>query len=385
MHAFRKAVAFVGLLVICACGATSTKSATVSPSPSPAASPSLSASPSPVIENPVLVGQSSNPSTVIVMRPDGSVIATLPGTGMADQHAVGAYLVVGSSVSGKAWSVDAAGVVKNVAPAAAELLAAYPYSPPLVVDSSTAIIGCVTSAQGCSVERVDLSTGAVRTLLTVPAVTGQAAMGFGSSLTALDVSPDGSTVWLRRVSSVAGAWRLSIVGVNVQTGSVTSHYLPDAMGGRDLAISRDGTSVAGQEAAGTNSANLEIAHLHVFSLNTGVDSDVEGTAPYVAGWPPPGPPTVVFAPDGGAVAWWGGFNNGDTDYRINLAAIGGTGKPLFRLDDHQPDAPMTAVYWLDPTTLVVQTTSGRPFSLDATTGAIKALPTGLYTLSAVLR
>jgi len=305
---------------------------------------------------------------------------------MVDQHAVGAYLVVGSSGSGKAWAIDAAGVVKDLAPAAAKLLASNPYSPPLVVDSSTAIIGCVTSPQGCCVERVDLRTGAVRGLLTVPAVTGQAAMQYGSSLTALDVSPDGSTVWLRQVSSVAGAWRLAIVGVNLQTASAASRDLPSAlMDEHDLAISRDGKSVAGQEDAGANSANLEIAHLHVFSFDTNVDSDVQGTAPYVRGLPPPGPSTMVFAPDGGAVAWWGGFNNGDTDYRINLAAIGGTGKPLFRLDDHQPDAPMTAVYWLDPTTLAVQTTSGSPFSLDATTGASKALPMGLYSLSAVLR
>ncbi len=43
MHAFRKALAFVGLLVICACGATSTKSVAVSPSASSPTPASVSA------------------------------------------------------------------------------------------------------------------------------------------------------------------------------------------------------------------------------------------------------------------------------------------------------------------------------------------------------
>jgi hypothetical protein len=382
MFKYQKALGLLGLVLICACGSTSTKSGTVPSSTSMAA-----ASPTPApLDNSVLIGHTDQPSRVIVMRRDGSVVATLSGTGVVDQHAVGSYVVVGSAGSGKAWSIDASGAVADVAPPAAKLLASYPYSPPLIVDSSTAIIGCGNSTQGCSTQRVDLTTGTVRTLLTVPAVSGQAAMEFGASLTALDLSPDAHTVWLRKVSSVAGSWRLAIVGLDLQTGAVTSHELPDALiGEHDLAISRDGKSVAGQEDAGTSSANLAIAHLHVVSVPTGVDADVQGTAPYVRGWPPPGPPTIVFAPNDGEVAWWGGFDNGDTDYRINFATIGGAGRPLFRLDDTDlAHGWMKAVFWLDAATLAVQVESTTPFLVDTTTGAMRSLPAGLGTLDAVL-
>ena len=383
MRPVRTVLSLAGLVVICACGSTSTISnaASVSPTAAQATSPS----PPVAAGKSVLVGQSSSPATVIVMRPDGSVIATLPGTGLADQHAVGAYLFTDAAGTGKASSVDAAGTVKAVAPAAATLLASYPYSPALIVDSSTAIIGCVTGPGGCSAQLVDLNTGAPRTLLTVPAVTGQAAMQYGASLSALEVSTDKQTVWLREVSPDGTAWRLTIVGINLQSGAVTTRDLPSALLNEpDLAISSDGKLVAGQEDAGTNGNNLAVAHLHLVSLETNVDSDVQGTAPYVRGWPPPASPTIVFAPDSRTVAWWGGFNNADTDSRINVAALGASGTPLIRLDDaNLASEPMKAVYWLDPSTLVAQTQTG-PFSIDATTGAMKPMPADLHTLVAIL-
>lgn len=387
MLPFRKGSALVGLILMCACGSASPKSAVVPASPSSSTAPASSPTPPAQLDNSVLVGQINAPPTVVVMKRDGSLVATLAGTGVADQHAVGAYVVVDSTGSGKAWSVDASGTIKVVAPTAAKVLASYPYSPPLIIDSSTAIIGCAQTTRGCSALEVDLSTGEVHTLLTVPAVTGQAAMQYGASLVALDVSSDAYTVWLRMISSasVTSPWHIAIVGIDLRSGSVTSHDLTGALiDEHDLAISRSGISVAGQEDAGTNSANLAIAHLHVVSLDTKRDSDVQGTAPYVRGWPPPGPSTVVFAPDGGAVAWWGGFNNGDTDYRINLATVGGTGKPLFRVSDTTYGQHLSAVYWLDAATLVAQTDTAT-LSIDTATGAMKALPTSINTLVGVLR
>jgi hypothetical protein len=316
------------------------------------------------------------------MKRDGTVLAAVPGTGVASQHAVGAYVVV--SGAGKASSVDARGHINTVATSAVKLFATYPYSPPLIVDSSTAIVGCVTSSRGCSTVRVDLATGAVHTLLTVPALTGQAAMRPpGTSLVLLDISLDSRTAWLERVSPDGG--RLDAVGVDIQSGAVTTHGLPSSIDDPDLAISRDGKSVAGQEDAGTNSANLAVAHLHVISMVTGADSDVQGAAPYVRGWPPPGAPTVVFSPDGISVAWWGGYENGDTDNRINLTTVGGTGRALFKLDDTVlAHGWMSAVYWLDATTLVVQVESKAPFLVDTTTGTMRSLPAGMTTLDAVL-
>jgi hypothetical protein len=387
MFRFRRGSALVALVLMSACASASPKSGLEPASPSP--SPALASTPTPVasLDNSVLVGQIDQPPTVVVIRRGGSTIATLAGTGVPDQHAVGAYVVVDGGGSGKAWSVDAKGTIKPVAQAAVKLLESNPYSPPLIIDSSTAIIACARTVQGCSVQRVDLGTGAVQTLFTAAAVTGQAAMEYGASLVALDVSTDASKVWLRKIGPAAGSgsWRLDLVGVDIRTGSVTSHNLPDAlMGDPDLATSRGGELVAGQEGAGTNSANLAIAHLHIFSLDTNSDADVQGAAPYVRGWPPPGAPTVVFAPDGGAVAWWGGFNNGDTDYRVNLATAVSAGRQLLRLSDTTYGQHLTAVYWLDTTTLVAQADAAT-LSIETTSGAIKELPPSINALVAVLR
>src|SRR5690349_17572590 len=270
MVRFSRALALVGLLVLFACGPAPAKSAD-EPSSSPTAitgslpSPTVGVSTTPTpLRDAVLVGHTDQPPTVIVMKRDGTVLATVPGTGVADQHAVGAYVVVGT---GKASSVDARGAVKGVALSAVELFASYPYSPPLIVDSSTAIVGCVSSSGKCSTVRVDLATGAVHTLLTAPALIGRAAMRpLGTSLVLLDISPDSRTAWLERVNSDGG---LDVLGVDIQTGAVSVYHLPSAIDDPWLAISRDGKSVAGQEDAGTNSANLAIAHLHIVSTVTG--------------------------------------------------------------------------------------------------------------------
>ena len=120
MFKFRLASAFAGLLVIGACGSPSTAKpvATSSSNPTSAAS----ATPAGSFGNAVLVGHSDSTATVVVMRLDGSIMATLPGVGVVDQHAVGAYLVVASFGSSKGWTIDASGVVKDVAPAAVAIL-----------------------------------------------------------------------------------------------------------------------------------------------------------------------------------------------------------------------------------------------------------------------
>ena len=43
-------------------------------------------------------------------------------------------------------------------------------------------------------------------------------------------------------------------------------------------------------------------------------------------------PSLLLAPGGTTLAWWGGLNNGDNPFLVNVAAIGGTGLSLFRLD-----------------------------------------------------
>src|SRR4029077_719422 len=138
MFTFRLASAFGFLLLVSACGSPSdTNSASLSSS-----SPTSAASG----VGPALVGlelHSNGPSTVTLMKLDGSVIATrtLPATWLVDEHAVGAYMLVANDGSGKAWTVDASGAVTNVAPAAAAFLSPPAngggWAPPLIVDSTT--------------------------------------------------------------------------------------------------------------------------------------------------------------------------------------------------------------------------------------------------------
>lgn len=116
MFTFRLASAFGVLLLVGACGSLNSANSTSS-SPTPTASAG----------SPVLVGLDwhlNRPSTVNLMRLDGSVIATrtLPATWLVDEHAVGAYMLVANDGSGKAWTVDASGAVMDVARAAAAFL-----------------------------------------------------------------------------------------------------------------------------------------------------------------------------------------------------------------------------------------------------------------------
>jgi hypothetical protein len=384
MFKFRLASAFALLLLAGACGSPSPTESAAVPTPSSSLTP------------PVLVGldwHPTSPSTVILMRADGSVVATrtLPATWLVDEHAVGAYMLVANDGSGKGWTVDATGAVTDVAPAAAAFLSpptnGSSWAPPLIVDSATAVtVGWPDQTKMAAYE-VDLHSGAVRSLLTAP---GTGSMSLGSALTVLDVSPDRQTVWLRKVSSTG---QLEIVGIDLKTGVVTSQGQANAFAGEpDLAITRDGKTVGGQQQAGTNSSNLAIRHLHVMSLGSKVDVDLQGTAPYVGGQRSP---SVLFAPGGAAVAWWGGLDNGDNAFLVNVAPLGGTGRTLFRLDSGNMTHVISALYWVDSSTLVAQTDSTPTpgsfqgadlvaFTLDATTGAQKPLPAALHYVVAVI-
>ena len=123
-----------------------------------------------------------------------------------------------------------------------------------------------------------------------------------------------------------------------------------------------------------------------------VDLDLQGTAPYIGGQRSP---SVLFAPSGAVVAWWGGLNNGDKAYLVNVAPVGGTGRTLLRVDNTNGAHEVVTVLWADPATLVVQTDSTttpgsfqgsdlHAFTMDATTGAQNPLPAALHYVVAVL-
>src|SRR5437868_1374757 len=118
MRTLRLAGVTAGLLLAVACQSTSTAKSTPSHSPSSTATPAESTKTAPW--NPVLVGldrHDGSPSTVTVVRPNGSVVAnrTLPADRLVGQHAVGAYMLVSTDGSHKAWTVDASGEVREVA------------------------------------------------------------------------------------------------------------------------------------------------------------------------------------------------------------------------------------------------------------------------------
>jgi len=366
MFSFRLASAFVGVLLMAACGSSSTASPVASPV-SPASS-----------EKFVLVGGS------MVMKMDGTVIGTFPMAGVGSvgvgmQHAVGAYLIQSTTGSGKGWTIDAAGTVKDVAPAAMAILVPSGqggWSPPLIIDSTTAVT-VQGATNGLTAEAVDLATGALRPLLAPVPYTGVMAL---QALTVLDVSSDRKTVWLSKVTPMSGmSGRLEILGIELATGKVTSQGMANALAGAEIAISVDGKTVAGQEDAGTDSSNLAIRHLHVVTLATGVDKDVQGTASYVGGQ---ATPSVLFAPGGKSVAWWGGLNNGSNTYRINVAALGGKGRTL-QLDATQFGA-VSAVYWADASTLVVQADLYRVFAINTTTTTTRLVSGNTGSLRAVI-
>jgi hypothetical protein len=385
MFTLRIASAIAGLLVIGACGSPSSTTPVArsssnptassnpvaqSPIPSPTAVPA--ATPAPIEPGPtavpiprkgVLVGYSDKDKVFYLIRPDGSTVASLSGISVVGEQPVGAFLVVASYGSSKGWTVDPAGVIKTVAPAAVKFLSPPESSTdPLIVDSSTAInITCTNSA--CTANKVDLRTGAVRRLLTVPQNIG---MGLRPALTILDVTFDRKTVWLSKVSySKTPSGQLEVVGIDLQTGAITSKGTVNALAGEEVAISPDGKSLAGQEEAGVNSTNLAIRHLHVVSLLTKADSDVQGTAPYVGGQRTP---SVLFAPSGAAVAWWGGLDNGSRSFQVNLAPLRGQGKTLYNPVQADFSYSLSGVFWFDQTTLVAQNGLDT-YRINTTTGA----------------
>jgi hypothetical protein len=225
-----------------------------------------------------------------------------------------------------------------------------------------------------------MATGEVRPLLNVPG-TGAASMQIGLSLSLLDISSDLNTIWLRRVTN-ASAGQADIVGIDLRTGAVRPLPLPAAlMQDQTLAISRDGTKVAGQEEAGTDPNRIVVGHLHVASLLTGEDTDIQGTAPYVAGGRPP---EVLFAPDGGSVAWWGSLNgafNSGPGERLNVASTSGGGKTLWL--DGTTDLHVTGVSWLDHNNLLAQD-EAETVTINVNTSAIERLKVPIPYLLAVL-
>jgi hypothetical protein len=371
MLIFRLGGAFVGLLLVGACGS----SATARPSPVASGSPVQAAS----LGHAVLVGHSDNPSTVTLMKLDGSVVAKVPGVGVVDQHAVGAYLVVAGPGSSKGWTVDVAGVVTDVAPAAVTILSPSVtggWTPPLIVDSTSAVI-VRSDNNGLTAYMVDLRTGAVRPLITAPD-TGVISL---QALTLLDISSDRKTIWLSKITPTGGiTGRLEILGIDLATGKVSAQGEANALAGAEIAITRDGKFVAGQEYFGNDSNNLAIRHLHVVSLSRNVDSDVQGTAPYVGGQRTP---SVLFAPGGAMVAWWGGLDNGSRSFQLNVATPAGQGRTLYDPTQADFSHSFSGAFWVDPATLVAQNGS-QTLTIDARTGGQQLVSESLNYLDAVL-
>jgi hypothetical protein len=116
------------------------------------------------------------------------------------------------------------------------------------------------------------------------------------------------------------------------------------------------------------------------SLATKVDSDVQGTAPYVGGQTTP---SVLFAPGGASVAWWGGLDNGDRSFLVNVAPLTGSGRTLYNPPQSGFSHPISAVFWVDVNRLVVQNGS-ETYTINATTGAQRLVSQNLGALAAVL-
>jgi hypothetical protein len=353
----------LALLTACSSHGANTANATLTPSPSTSGI--------------VLVGLSGVEANITLVRTDGSVVATMSGTPVGDEHAIGAFLVMAKDGTGREWTVDRSGTIKQVADAAAKLLTPNVGSV-LVLSSTSAIVGCDRGANGdCNAEAIDLTTGVVRPLLTV--ANSAPPMEFGNSLKVLDVSSDMNTVWFREVTG-ATATKLAIVAVDLTTGKLTTHALPAALlDEQDLAISRDGRWVAGQEDAGTNSTHLAIRHLHVVSLATGLDSDVQGSAVYVLGQRPA---SIQFAPNGSSVEWWGGVDNGSIEWRVNTSPIGGSGKTIYPANDPNDPNGINSVSWLDGSTLIVLHSGTSAVRAD--NGSATPMQVGIDVLLGVL-
>ena len=343
MLTLRAAGAIVGLLLATGCQPSGTpRSATAVPTPltrsaSPANTPATVPTTVEESRSPVLVGLDQHwdtPSTVILMRPDGSVIArrTLPGTWLVGAHALGAYLLVANDGSRKAWTVDASGEVRDVAAPAAAILSTpdgRSAGSPLIVDSTTAVtVRCL--ADGCTADQLDLRTGAIRQLLTV----ARSPLLRDSPLDVLDLASDGHTVWLRKTGSSTSAGlanQAEIVGIDLRTGSISMPGRSTSILDGNLAITPDGTAVAGLEPV--TIGQYAAGHLHVSSLDTGTDTDLQGTAELASEYS--SSRTIQFAPDGTSVAWWGPLNFGPSGGAsvVNVAERHGAGRTLWRATD----------------------------------------------------
>jgi hypothetical protein len=298
---------------------------------------------------------------------------------VVDEHAVGAYLLVANDGSHKAWTVDASGAVRDVALAAAAILGNPngQLAHQLILDSTTAVtVVCVADA--CTAEQLNLRTGAVRELLTV------ARHGMRDApLEVLDVASDGHTVWLRKASSSTGganADQVEIVGVDLRTGSASTPGRSTSILADDLAITPDGTSVAGREFATIGQDSVQ--RLHVASLDSGADADLQGTAEFASG--SSGSRWILFAPGAASIAWWGPLNFGPAGgtHVVNVAPRQGPGRTLWRGTKTAGNA-VANLLWLDPTTLLIQT-GLQTFTIDTATGAQRAFPKDLHYLVAVL-
>src|SRR6266568_7950892 len=112
----------LALLTACSSHGANTATATLTPSATAAASASASSapvSPSPTTSGIVLVGLSGAEANITLVRTDGSVVATMPGTPVGDEHAIGAFLVMAKDGTGREWTIDRSGVIKQVAAVAA--------------------------------------------------------------------------------------------------------------------------------------------------------------------------------------------------------------------------------------------------------------------------
>jgi hypothetical protein len=398
MRTLRLAGVVVGLLLAAACRLPSTPNHTAAApksSPQTASSPAAKAeSPKAAPRNPVLVDldrHGGSSSTVTLMRPDGSVVATriVPGDWLVDQHAVGAYMLVTTDGTHRAWTVDPSGEVRELGPAAA-MFFSDPSQPrsPLIVDAGTAVaLRC--NADACSAVRLDLRTGVLRELLSVARIPGVK----DAPLTVLDVAADRRTVWLRKLvgPSFADAGHAEIVGVDLQTGSISKPARPTAILDDNLAITPDGTAVAGLE-QGPDIGQYATWHLHTTSLDTGADADIQGGAELASSWQ--SLPSVFFAPDTASLAWLGPLNVADRPTEVlNVTSMQGAGKTLIRIASSTTE--ISSFFWLGPKTLLVQTDSTttpgifqgsdlRAFTIDTTTGAQLPFPKDLHFLVALL-
>jgi hypothetical protein len=308
------------------------------------------------------------------MRADGSIISSMPGDALPYEHGVSAFIVSSRDAPGKGWALGSDGTIEPVGAAAMKVLSADEIRDVLVLDTKSAILGCVPGPDDeCIAEQLDLDSGSLRTLFSAQF---DACMGCPPSITSLDASRDLQTVWFRELPRDSGG---SVVTVDLRTGHLTRRALPIAiLGAQSFGISRDGKWFAGEEYAGVDSTKLITFHMHVVALDSAVDSDVQGIAPYTL---EPGR-TVAFSPDTTKVMWWGGLEGGSVTYEVNVAVLGHPGKNVYGQGSESAGFLGTVV-WLDSSRLVARNGTGS-FTIDIASGAIVTFPDGAPAIIDVL-